>query len=69
MNATPTAAQIKTARAKVNALEFGTPEWEAAMQTVRELTAAFDAAQPKEEFCSLDSGIHRTRLLSGRVIG
>ena len=58
---------IQTARAKVNSLTFGTPEWEAAMQVVRELVAK-DMEGRKEEFCSVDSGFHRTRLLNGRII-
>lgn len=32
--------QLKAARAKVNSLEFGTAEWEAAMQVVRALVDA-----------------------------
>jgi hypothetical protein len=60
--------QIKAARAKVSQHKFGTPEWEAAMQVVRRLVAEHDAQQPAEEFCSVDSGWHRTRLLDGRVI-
>lgn len=35
---------LKEARAAVNALTFGTAEWEAAMQAVRELVAANTAA-------------------------
>lgn len=38
------------------------------MAPVRALTAQIDAAKPAEEFCSLDSGVHRTRLLSGRIV-
>lgn len=59
---------LTAARNKVNALTFGTPEWESAMQDVRTLSSEVDASKPQEEFCSIDSGIHRTRLLSGRVI-
>jgi hypothetical protein len=59
--------QLKAARAKVNEFKFGTPEWEAAMQTVRTLVAEANAARPVEEFCSVDSGEHRTRTLNGRV--
>jgi hypothetical protein len=61
-------SQIKAARADVNALEFGTDAWEAAMAVVRGLVDQISAAKPAEEFCSIDSGIHRTRMLSGRVI-
>lgn len=60
--------ELKKARAKVNGLTFGTKEWEAAMELVRVLCAKIDAAKPREEFCSVDSGFHRTRLLNGRVI-
>jgi hypothetical protein len=56
------------ARATVNALEFDTDAWEAAMVAVRSLVDQISAAKPAEEFCSIDSGIHRTRLLNGRVI-
>lgn len=61
-------SQLKTARATVNELEFGTDAWEAAMVAVRTLVDQISAAKPAEEFCSIDSGIHRTRLLNGRVI-
>ena len=60
-------SQIKAARADVNALEFGTDAWEAAMAVVRELVDQISAANPADEFCSVDSGIHRTRLTSGRI--
>ena len=61
-------SQLKAARAAVNALEFGTDAWEAAMVVVRRLVEQHDAYLADEEFFSLDSGIHRTRLLNGRVI-
>ena len=35
---------LKEARAVVNALTFGTPEWEAAMQVVRNLVEQQNAA-------------------------
>jgi hypothetical protein len=60
--------KLKVARARVNELTFGTAEWEAAMAVVRTLSAELDAAAPAEEFCSVDSGVHRTRLLSGRIV-
>ena len=60
--------QLTAARAAVNALTFGTPEWEAAMVKVRALVDQINAAAPREEFCSVDSGVHRTRLRSGRII-
>ena len=52
--------QIAKARAEVNRHKFGTPEWEAAMQVVRQLVEAHDAAQPREAFHSVDSGEHPT---------
>lgn len=59
---------LKIARAAVNAETFGTPAWEAKMQIVRDLVDAANAARPVEEFTSVDSGFHRTRLLDGRTI-
>jgi hypothetical protein len=53
--------QIKAARAKVNALQFGTPEWEVAMQAVRDLVAKHDAAQPAFEYTSIDGDIFAPR--------
>lgn len=61
-------AQLKTARAQVNMNDFGSDAWEANMAVVRDLVAHIDAAKPAIEFCSVDSGIHRTRLLDGRII-
>jgi hypothetical protein len=61
-------AQLKAARATVNSLEFGTDAWEAAMADVRRLVDQVNAAKPVEEFFSVDSGIHRTLLLNGRVL-
>jgi hypothetical protein len=63
-----TNAQLKAARATVNSLEFGTDAWEAAMADVRRLVDQVNAAKPVEEFFSVDSGIHHTLLLNGRVI-
>jgi hypothetical protein len=60
-------AQLKTARVTVNSLDFGTDAWESAMATVRHLVQQISAANHAEEFCSIDSGIHRTRTLSGRI--
>jgi hypothetical protein len=62
------AIQLKNARIAVNAQTFGTEAWEAKMQIVRYLCDLIASAKPKEEFCSVDSGFHRTRLLSGRII-
>jgi hypothetical protein len=61
-------SQLKSARAAVNALEFGTDAWEAAMVVVRSLVDQINDAKPAKEFFSLDSGIHSTLLLNGRVI-
>jgi hypothetical protein len=61
-------SQLKAARATVNTLEFGTDAWESAMAAVRSLVDQINAAKPVEEFFSVDSGIHRTLLLNGRVI-
>ena len=68
MTITALQSQLKAARATVNALEFGTDAWDAAMVAVRSLVDQISAANPVEEFCSIDSGNHRTRLLNGRVI-
>jgi hypothetical protein len=62
------AKQIEQARKVVNSLQFGTQEWESAMQIVRDLVAKHDAQKPAQEFCSIDSGFHSTRLLSGRIV-
>jgi hypothetical protein len=65
-------AQLEAARAVVNAIDYSAIDWQQkwddAMAPVRALTAQIDAAKPAEEFCSIDSGVHRTRLLSGRII-
>ncbi len=68
MTTTTLQSQLKAARAAVNALEFGTDAWESAMVAVRSLVDQINAAKPVEEFFSVDSGIHRTMLLDGRVI-
>lgn len=60
--------QLSAARKTANNLTFGTPEWEAAMQIVRNLVNAEMEAAPKERFCSVDSGWHPTRLRGGKVI-
>ena len=60
--------ELKNARAAVNAETFGTPAWEAKMQIVRDLVDEAMKAAPAEEFCSVDSGVHRTRLLNGKII-
>lgn len=59
--------ELKAARAAVNGLEFGTDAWEVAMEKVRALVAEIAAAAPAEEFCSVDSGIHRTRYADGSI--
>jgi hypothetical protein len=38
------------------------------MAAVRHLIEQINTAKPVEEFCSIDSGIHRTCLLNGRII-
>jgi hypothetical protein len=65
---TNTATLLKKARIAVNAETFGTEAWESKMVVVRYLCDLIDSAKPKEEFCSVDSGFHRTRLSSGRII-
>jgi hypothetical protein len=67
MNAT-LQSQLQAARATVNNLDFGTDAWETAMAIVCQLVEQISAAKPAEEFCSIDSGIHRTQLLNGQVI-
>lgn len=48
---------LKAARAKVNALEFGTAAWEAAMAVVRELTEQQNAATDFGTYTSIDGDI------------
>ncbi len=62
------AVKIENARKKVRALEFVTDAWENAMQVVRDLCAMHDSMNEPEEFCSIDSGFHRSRLTSGRIV-
>jgi hypothetical protein len=64
---TKTKQQLKTARVAVNNETFGTEAWEKAMQSVRTLADTINLAT-KEEFCSVDSGVHRTRISNGRII-
>ncbi len=59
--------KLKKARAAVREETFGTDAWESAMVVVRNLCQELNDAQPKEEFCSVDSGIHRTRI-NGRIV-
>lgn len=61
-------AQIKAARMAVNAQAEGTPAFNAACAVVCSLVAQQSADTPIEEFCSLDSGVHRTRLMDGRCV-
>lgn len=49
--------QIKAARAEVAKHKFGTNEWEAAMEVVRDLVAANDAKQPKFAHTSIDGDV------------
>lgn len=60
--------ELAAARKTVNSLIFGTPEWESAMQIVRNLVNAEMEAAPRERLCSIDSGWHPTRLSDGRII-
>ena len=60
--------KLKAARLNVRNFTFGTAEWENAMEVVRGLCRQIDEITPKEEFCSIDSGHHRTRLLNGKII-
>lgn len=47
---------------------YATDAYEARFDDVRAITRKLADLPSTEEFCSVDSGIHRTRLLSGRVI-
>ena len=49
--------QLQAARAKVNALEFGTKEWEDAMQVVRKLIAQQSADTDFGKHTSVDGDI------------
>ena len=60
--------QLKAARQQANQATFGTQKWDRAMQAVRALVNAINDASPAEEFCSVDSGIHSTRLSNGKII-
>ena len=64
-----TKTALKAARTKVNAETFGTEAWETAMEKVRELCAKLTSEMGlhAETFCSVDSGIHPTRLSDGRI--
>lgn len=63
-------AELTAARAAVNRETFGTDAWEAAMRDVRALCRQIDADSGlrAEPYCSVDSGIHPTKLSDGRVI-
>lgn len=68
------AAELKTARANANSAyqdsgkNVNHPAYVEAMVIVKYLCTRLDAAAPKEEFCSVDSGMHRRRLANGRKI-
>lgn len=47
---------------------YGTPQYEDRFNEVRAITSALADLPSTEEFCSVDSGVHRTRLSSGRII-
>lgn len=59
--------QIAAARNEVRKHQFGTAAYDAAFDAMRAITVAL-ASNRTEEFCSIDSGIHRTRLMNGKVI-
>lgn len=54
-------AQLAKARAAVRKETFGTPEWEAAMVTVRALCTAISDATPRFEHTSVDGDIFDRR--------
>ncbi|MGO8269242.1 hypothetical protein ACC862_24070 [Rhizobium ruizarguesonis] len=64
--------ELAAARLKANeayaAYGFHSKEYNEAFEAVRAITTEMVDDAPKEEFCSIDSGIHRTRLLSGRLV-
>ena len=65
-------SQLQAAETIVNAIDCKAPgwqqKWDNAMTEVRRLRSLIEAGKPAEEFCSVDSGIHRTRLISGRIV-
>lgn len=54
---------LEQARAKANALQFGTAGWEAAMQVVRDLVDAENAATDFGTHTSIDGDIYQTMWL------
>ena len=52
-----TAQALKIARANVNKLTFGTPQWEAAMAEVRTLVEEINAAAPRFEHTSIEGDV------------
>lgn len=72
MTAPALQSQLKAAEAVVNAIDCNADGWQSrwdeAMVLVRQLRDQISAGKPDEEFCSVDSGIHRTRLPNGRVV-
>lgn len=59
--------QIAAARNEVRKHQFGTAAYDAAFDAMRAITVAL-ASNRTEEFCSVDSGIHRTRIMNGKVV-
>lgn len=59
---------LETARNAVRAETFGTPAYDVAFDALRTITQRLVVNAPAEEFCSVDSGVHRTRLASGRKV-
>jgi hypothetical protein len=61
-------AELNAARAEVRRHKFGSAEFDAAFAKAKAISDRIIDAAPREEFCSIDSGHHRTRLLDGRII-
>jgi hypothetical protein len=61
-------ASLEQARKTVRGFKFGTPEYDAAFEVMRGFSLALADLPSTEEFCSVDSGVHRTRLSNGRII-
>jgi hypothetical protein len=61
--------KLAIARGAVRRETFGTLAYHAAFERMREITQAMTDIPTDEEFCSVDSGEHRTRLRDGRIVG
>jgi hypothetical protein len=53
--------KLKDARAKVNKLEFGTPEWEKAMEVVRGLTSQINSLTDFGSYTSHEGDVFAPR--------